>query len=179
MRNKVINQKAIISGRIAELYDYSRPLVQGYTGKRVGRANSAFTSEEVKEENRKKTAFRARATVRRMINANPQLNKFLTLTFAENLQDIETARYELKKFILRLIYRFPSFSYIEVIEFQKRGAVHFHILCNLEYVDVNELAKIWRNGFIKLNRIDNIDNLGAYVTKYMKKDNKNPRSPTI
>jgi S-adenosylmethionine:tRNA-ribosyltransferase-isomerase (queuine synthetase) len=61
------------------------------------------------------------------------------------------------------------------VEFQKRGAIHFHMLCNLPYVDVNELAKVWKNGFIKLNRLDNVDNVGAYITKYMTKDNVDAR----
>ena len=49
------------------------------------------------------------------------------------------------------------------------------MLCNLEYVPVKELAEIWGNGFVKINRIDNVDNVGAYMTKYMTKDNVDER----
>ena len=31
------------------------------------------------------------------------------------------------------------------------------------------MEDIWGNGFIKINAIDNVDNVGAYVCKYMTK----------
>lgn len=167
-------RRLIRSGNVIELYDYEKPVIRG-SGARRGRANQAFTSKETKQENRSKTANRARAKVRRIINANPQLNKFLTLTFAENVTDIDFAHTALDRFIKRLNRKYASFQYVCVIEFQERGAVHFHMLCNLPYVDVNALARVWGHGFIKLNRIDNVDNVGAYVTKYMTKENMDER----
>lgn len=172
---KLIYRKAIVSGNVLEVYEYEQPILKGDCRARSGRANAVFTSEETKQENRMKTASRARSYVRRFVNANPHLDKFLTLTFAENVTDIERANHEFKKFILRLGYLFPSLQYVKVTEFQARGAVHFHLLCNLPYVEVEQLAKIWGNGFIKLNRIDNVDNVGAYITKYMSKDSIDPR----
>lgn len=169
------NRRLILSGKILEVYEYEKPIAKGFETKRTGRANAPFSSEEVKAENRGKVANRARSYVRRMVNANPQLNKFLTLTFAENLTDLELARYEFDKFLKRLKTRFKGFQFVVVVEFQKRGAVHFHLLCNLPFVNVKELAKIWRHGFIRLNRIDNVDNVGAYVTKYMTKDSIDER----
>lgn len=168
-------RRLIRSGNVVELYDYEKSVIRGSGGARRGRANQAFTSMEVKQENRSKTANRARTKVRRIINANPQLNKFLTLTFAENVTDIDFAYMSLGSFIKCLNRRYPGFQYVCVIEFQKRGAIHFHLLCNLPFVDVNALAKLWGHGFIKLNRIDNVDNVGAYVTKYMTKDNMDER----
>ena len=151
------------------------PVLRGGTFSRKGRANAPFTSDETKRDNRNKTAARARTHVRRVVNANPQLNKFLTLTYAENMTDIDRARKELDNFFKRLKRQFPRFAYVCVIEFQKRGAVHFHLLCNLPFVDVKALAEVWGHGFIKLNRIDNVDNVGAYVTKYMTKENMDER----
>ena len=40
---------------------------------------------------------------------------------------------------------------------------------NLPYIQNKDLAAIWRNGYVKINRIDNVDNVGAYVCKYMTK----------
>jgi hypothetical protein len=58
-----------------------------------------------------------------------------------------------------------------VIEFQKRGAIHYHtVLFNLPYIENDFLAQVWKQGFIKVNRIEDVDNIGAYVTKYMTKD---------
>jgi hypothetical protein len=64
-------------------------------------------------------------------------------------------------------------KYVSVLEFQDkndRGAVHYHMICNLPYIKKSELAKIWGNGFVKINAIDKVDNVGAYVIKYMNKD---------
>lgn len=37
------------------------------------------------------------------------------------------------------------------------------------------MAAIWKNGYVKINRIDNVDNVGAYVCKYITKDNNDTR----
>jgi hypothetical protein len=59
-----------------------------------------------------------------------------------------------------------------VPEFTKKGRVHYHVIFyNLPYVKADKLASIWGQGFIKINKIDNCDNVGAYVSKYMTKDN--------
>jgi hypothetical protein len=173
---KFYNKRAIVSGNVIELIETEKPIFKGFTCRAIGRANASNTTAEQKQENRSKIASRARATVRRMANANSDtLKKFLTLTFAENMTDIKQARYAFDKFIKRLKTKFKQLQYIVVPEFQKRGAIHFHLLCNLPYVDSNELAQIWRQGFIKINKIDNVDNLGAYITKYMTKDSIDDR----
>lgn len=179
------NRQLTIAGNVVEFRNYENGVYKGVQTKsreRIGRKNAAHTSEETKAENRKKTAYRAKRYVRQIANANPQLNKFLTLTFAENQTDIKQARYEFEKFIKRLqTYSKKKFGksyqikYICVIEFQERGAVHFHLLCNLPYIAAEQLAEIWGNGFIKIERIDEIDNVGAYITKYMTKDNIDER----
>lgn len=177
-----IDKKVIISGNIHEVYEYERGYCKGYSAKNPqGRASQA--SEEDKEENRAKVLSRARKTVRRLINANigqygaEFTAKFLTLTFAEHVTDVESANYEFKKFIKRMNYRLFSskkavVKYLVVIEFTKIGRVHYHVvLFNVPYVKANEIADIWGNGFIKINKIENVDNVGAYVCKYMTKDN--------
>ena len=64
-----------------------------------------------------------------------------------------------------------NLRYTAVPEFQKRGAVHYHVvLYNLPYTKADVIAKVWGNGFIKINIIDDVDNIGAYVCKYMVKD---------
>lgn len=165
----------IVAGNVIEIYEYEKPICKGFAKRKVGRGNSLHTSQEVKAHNREKTAQRARAVVRRTANANPQLTKFLTLTYAENMTDLTKARKDFDKFVKRVKTHYATFQYIVVIEFQARGAVHFHLLCNLPFVDVNDLAKVWRYGFIKINKIDNVDNVGAYITKYMTKENVDNR----
>ena len=176
---KHYNFKAVLSGSIVELYEYENPILLGETYNRLGRSVEA--SEENKTRHRKCTLARAKHNVRRLINANidrwGERAKFLTLTFAENVQDIKQANYEFKKFRQRLEYEFDiKLKYVCVIEFQERGAIHYHVVFfNLPYVDAGYLASIWRNGFIKINAIEHVDNVGAYVTKYMTKDNDDER----
>ena len=44
------------------------------------------------------------------------------------------------------------------------------ILYNLtQKLDLDAFSKIWGHGFIKINAIDCVDNVGAYICKYMQK----------
>lgn len=171
---KCFSRKVIRAGNVFEVYRYEEPVLLG-SASRIGRGGAIHTTVEVKQDNRRKTASRARQTVIRTINANPELNKFLTLTFAQNVTDIDYARKEFALFVKRITYHYGKTEYVCVIEFQKRGAIHFHLLCDLPYVDVNELAKLWGHGFVKLNRIDDVQNVGAYVSKYMTKESMDER----
>ena len=176
MVNYGSNKKLIVSGNIAELYEYQYPIIKGLLSKRVGRKNAIYTDKATKQENRKKTQYRARKQVMRLINSNTfQMKKFVTLTFADNITDIKKANRSFKTFIQRLNYYLKKnhkqkIKYVAVIEFQKRGAIHYHLLCNAPYIENSILSDIWRNGFVRINQIENIDNVGAYITKYMNKD---------
>jgi hypothetical protein len=97
-------------------------------------------------------------------------DKFLTLTFAENITDVKVANKEFKKGIKRLRYLYPDLKYLAVIEFQERGAVHYHMLAKLPFIKNSKLAEIWGNGFVKIRQISHVDDVGRYVTKYMNKD---------
>jgi hypothetical protein len=187
MKEKKIYQiKYVVSGSVIERYTYEKNQFVGFEPKnKNGKNKNGITTSE----NRAFSLGRARKIVMRTINSNPCLNKFLTLTFEENITDLDYANNELKKWIKRVNYQVfktkkSEMKYVAVIEFQKRGAVHYHILCNLPYIDVNSLAETWGHGFIKLNRIkgdkgrfgsDECDNVGAYVCKYMTKDNDDER----
>lgn len=174
-----VKTKVIISGGVIEVYDYEKPVMKGYKSN-GGRDKEA--NEEGKEKNRKDSLRRARQEVRRIVNANvgaygEQLTaKFITLTFGDNVTDLDKANYELKKFIQRLNYlvygtKVANLRYTAVPEFQKRGAVHYHVVIyNLPYIKADVIEKVWGNGFIKINKIDDVDNVGAYICKYMVKD---------
>ena len=91
------------------------------------------------------------------------------MTSEENITDIKIANVEFKKFIQRLKWSREDFKYLAVIQFQERGAVHYHMLSDLPYIPKNELVKIWGKGFVKINEIKNVDNVGAYIIGYMNK----------
>lgn len=167
----IYDKKIIISGDVVEVYEYKKPVFEGYEiNHECGRCFEA--SEKDKHINREKVFNRAKREIRRIINANiSEYSKFVTLTFKENMTDIKKANYEFKKFKQRLeTYLKYKLQYVAVIEFQKRGAIHYHVVIfNAPYIKNKKLQEIWKNGFVKINCIDNCDNVGAYVCKYMTK----------
>jgi hypothetical protein len=180
-----VRSRVIVSGGVVEVYEYERPVYKGFKSK-GGRKHEADEEgkekKEGKEKNRKDALRRARQKVRRIVNANVGAYgehftaKFLTLTFGDNVTDLDQAHYEFKKFIQRMNYlvfgtKSGNLRYTAVPEFQKRGAVHYHVIFyNLPYTKADVIEKVWGNGFIKINKIDDVDNVGAYICKYMVKD---------
>lgn len=122
---------------------------------------------------------RRRDTIRRLAvsNFSSEHDKFLTLTFKENITDIKVANNLFKKFIMKLKYNYglDKLKYLAVIEFQKRGAIHYHVLLHIPYIPHKELQELWGHGFVFINAIKHVDNLGAYILKYMTKDNEDIR----
>lgn len=175
------SKKVVISGPIIELYEYEFTPKTTYINTN-GRAGSGMEiTEERSRLYRNAVLSRAKKKVRRLINANigkwGEWPKFLTLTFAEHITCVREANYEFKKFRQRLEYELKiKLKYVAVVEFQQSGRIHYHVVIfNMPYIDANRLASIWQNGYIKINAIDHVDNVGAYVTKYMTKDNDDPR----
>lgn len=183
MSVKSYKSKIVASGNIIEFYEYEKPVLEGYSDtKKSSSGRSVSANEFEKEVNRKKVLSRARRDLRRLINSNVNMyagftSKFITLTFKENLKDFSSANYEFKKFKQRLEDYFDKkLKYVVVPEFQKRGAIHYHVIFfNIPFIRSNVLSKIWNNGFVKVNKIDNVDNVGAYICKYMTKDNDDDR----
>lgn len=165
-------KKIIISGSIYEIYEYEKTI----TGK--GGHKEAENLEQ-QEKNYQNQNIRRRNNVRRLVCANFKNEdcKFLTLTFRDNITDIKTCNLEFKNFIKRLKYnyRLKNLKYVAVIEFQKRGAIHYHVMLSTPYIKQKDLQALWRNGFIYINKINNVDNLGAYLVKYMLKDTEDKR----
>lgn len=157
--------RVLKSGSIYEVYRYSKPVCWGYSsrgGRKVGHSEGL---------GRAKVLGRMRAQIRRLALANfDNRSRFVTLTFARNVTDLDEANGEFKRFIQRMRYRFGEFRYMAVIEFQKRGAVHYHVMTDWPFVRQSELGQIWGQGYVKVNRIDRVDNVGAYMVKYMTKD---------
>jgi len=145
-----VKSRVIISGSVIEVYEYEKPVMKGYKSN-GGRDKEA--NEERKEKNRKDSLRRARQDVRRTVNANVWaygehcLPKFLTLTFSDNVTDLDVAHYEFEKFVKRLNYlvfgvKKAILKYTAVPQFQERGAVHYHvILYNLPYTKADVIGK--------------------------------------
>lgn len=162
----------IRTGSIYELLDYEKTI--------FGKGGYKEVSDlEQRERNYQNQVKKRRDNVRRLACANFTKDncKFLTLTFKENITDIKKCNNEFKNFIKRLKYSYKinDLKYLAVIEFQKRGAIHYHCILNIPFIPQEELLKLWKNGLIWINRIDNVDNVGAYLVKYMTKDNADER----
>lgn len=85
------------------------------------------------------------------------------------------------------IFSWRSFSklrYLAVVEWQRDffhkdgighkedeakengGNVHYHLIVNIPYVDKEKIAELWGAGFIKIKRISDKKNVGAYFAKH-------------
>lgn len=100
---------------------------------------------------------------------------FITLTYAENMTDTKRLYEDGKNFIKRLRYKYKDVSrveYIAVVEPQARGAWHYHMLVKFPdveriYISHEELESLWRHGFVSVQDITNVDNIGAYLSAYL------------
>ena len=167
--------KVVVSGKQVEVFKYKKNVWRDYEATEKEPHNepkqlNIFQQLAIRKQKALFSLNRTRTEIRRLSNANPQLNKFMTLTFAKNITDLKEANYLFNKFILRLSYRYPDFEYLAVPEFQKRGAVHYHLLCNLPFIEKDALEYFWRHGMVDIKQIDDVNNVGAYVCKYLTKD---------
>jgi len=164
-----------------ELYQYEAPIIVGRKRKKriVRRRTKAEVMAEVKSNEdsefqmeimRDYSLRRTRSRITRLINANADMRTFITLTFKDNVVDLFEANYIFNKFTKRLKRQFPQLKYLAVPEFQKRGAVHYHVLINVDYIENAKLAEIWGQGFVMINKVQHINNLGLYISKYICKD---------
>lgn len=118
---------------------------------------------------------------------NPDMTNFVTLTYAKEDNTIEEVLYDVKQLIkkqTRANERLtPAGSgrltpkYIFVMEYQKRGSIHVHMITNnffslqVNANGYNELVH-WRKGFssvLSINDLDENFRPYLYLFKYMKK----------
>lgn len=98
---------------------------------------------------------------------------WITLTFGDNkiYNPIDLCPI-FEKFMKRLRYRKNDLKidYIYVPEPHEKGDWHIHLLLKADkklYIDNSELNELWGQGFVKVNRLENVDNIGAYVSAYL------------
>ena len=98
---------------------------------------------------------------------------WITLTFGEKkiYNPIELCPI-FEKFVKRLRYTYKDlkFDYIYVPEPHEKGDWHIHVLLKADkplYIQNQKLKEIWSHGFVKVNRLQDVDNIGAYVSAYL------------
>lgn len=159
--------KIIQSGKILEVFEYEKEPQKKAIFKKPRFQNTRKCRRSVQ---------RARISFVRLLQANLSTGTapiFLTLTMRE-IVPIKDAWREFTLFAQRLRNKVPRVVYVAVPEFQKRGAVHFHLLVwNLPNVTITSerstrtIAELWGNGFIDIVRTDGSPKLASYMAKYM------------
>jgi len=129
---------------------------------------------------------RARQNIYRLVEANVFRHGaykpiFATLTFKQNIESLREANQHYKYFIKKLNdYVGYNVKYVAVPEFQRRGAVHYHIVFfNLHFIDRLQFESLWSHGFTNIGYADSngnkINNVSAYLSKYLSKDTADKR----
>lgn len=189
--------KMFISGTTVETYEFQSPIyyrAEGQKGWWGGRGSGGTGGKDRTAESRKLTTNRGRNKLRRIINNNfdAATSKFITLTFSPrqvihtrdgrtfNFKHWENINHNSPKeckplftdFCRRMRDKYGRFKWAVVIEFQERGAVHYHMVVDIGDLNHDDTfsTDIWGHGFTLVTPIDCVDNVGSYVTSYMTKD---------
>ncbi len=168
--------KAIVSGKLVELYYFEVPLLLNHINKKTKRLELDRT-----EEYRERTANKGSFLIRRLLHSNfKTFDKFISLTFHNDnnfdISSLEACEKYKVEFLAKLKRSFKKdLKYIVVSEYQKRGAVHYHIVCDLPFVEKEKIQELFPYGFLDIRAIDNIDKKTFYLTKYITKNRKDPR----
>ena len=128
----------------------------------------------------KKGLYKTFANARAVINANvTDVSKvrWCTLTYAENMTDTKRLYEDFRDFNKRFQYYckthgYSKPEYIVMMEPQGRGAWHAHLLYiwqdqKAPYISNQDFREMWSHGFVRIKKLDNVDNVGAYLTAYL------------
>lgn len=132
-----------------------------------------------RKDNRK-GLYKTFANARAVINANVtdvEKVRWCTLTYKENMTDPKRLYKDFHDFNLRFqyyckIHGYSKPEYIVMMEPQGRGAWHVHLLYiwqdqKAPYIANQEFREMWCHGFVRIKKLDNVDNVGAYLTAYL------------
>lgn len=153
----------------------------GYSKVKRGGSQKDSSGEVNKEENKLRSLRRRRANVRRQC-LQMQAAYILTLTYHENMIDRKTALYHRQQFDRRMKeIHGDQWLFLAVMERQKRGAWHHHIVTAFQ-VDREVVLREWRMvtgdptitqvdvGFKPNGKGNCYSKCASYVAKYVGKD---------
>ena len=187
--------KIVKSKNLVEVYRYEKPVVLNQPKYKTKieknlddfpelKAQREAENQRRKEEYKRRSAIMAVNNIKRIVDCNftAKRSKFITLAFNDNndfdIKNLAQTHKAFKIFIQRFTRFFPKLRYVAVAEFQDktgRGAVHYHMICNIPYTPKEKIAEIWQYGFIKIRDIKRVGSVGAYLAKYMSKNYKDTR----
>ena len=176
--------------------DENLELLKGKNDLNIKNINTDNLTKMENKKNKidKKNINRSKLQCQRLAKCNAnEWKSFITLTFEDNLKDIEHANKKFRVYITSIQRVYKDFKYICVPEFQKRGAVHYHLLTNIEcnselipkrpqkklyspsfktwkILDYYDL-KYWNSGYSEADNVTgDIKKIVGYISKYMTKD---------
>ena len=171
--------RVVVSGDVVEVYKYSVPIPCGRT--RDYEIVRDKSREEEGGEKRTDSLYRSRMNIRRLIWANQgPYTKFLTLTYAETTLALKKVHRDVQTFVQSMKRKGFPLKYVYVLEHQRErgekegneGCLHVHMVVFVDrFIPLDVLRSCWKHGFVGIEKIDNVRNLGAYVCKYITKDN--------
>lgn len=197
------NTRILLYGNKAQVKQYSKTLYRLKKGMEQDKVKELTPTEKQTPKTHENRVIRDDSISRTMqkaeviIECNKELWKtFITLTFKDNITDLTYANKEFNKWTKSILRVKKDFKYFCVPEFQKRGAVHYHMFTNLDVDtelipkrEVKELynsekntttkleyydIKYWNNGYSSafdiVNGVDENFKLVSYMAKYMYKD---------
>jgi len=167
-----INKILLKSGRYYETRDYKFPIVRGLTPTPKPR------SDDPSPFRRSDSVHRARKSLVRKVLANAVSQKplFFTFTYVTNMEDYERAVNDIKAFIQGMSEVYGKIKYVYVLERQKRGAWHVHMLIfDRNFLQIRAVRSIWQETIGEKARVhvvptNNAKHCAFYFAKYMGKD---------
>ena len=182
---KLYNFKIIESGNRVEVYAINGTITEGGESKNIDGRRGAKGNTKGSKARRQQTLYEARNNIIRLVNCNNDMIVFCTLTYADNMQDLKKSRNDLQYFFQKLHKDYEYLKYLWVMEYQERGAIHFHILLNID-LPIKHLngrksnnhkeleqcfnKKYWNRGFIDLKKLDDNNQAAKYIATYLVKD---------
>ena len=185
------NLKIINSGnkRVEVYYSKNYKIKTGEVKKKSGQVRKEKSEEQVKYEKKKNKLTNlnnSRNKINRLIASNPELDKFITLTYSESVS-MEESKKHLAYFFTKLRRKQNRLKYIWVLEFQGNGNIHYHILTNFKInIDTNKYkksekhknverefaAEFWKYGFVDIRdlKAEGNTNVAKYLTAYITKE---------
>lgn len=179
------SEKLIIAGKYFHHYSYSKPIFYGAEAQ-SRRKTITRRSQDLSQRN-DSNIYRTKKAIKLLLQANTSRESFdknsvsrplfITLTFAENVQEVAKANLLFTKFIKVLNYRAfgekkAILKYLTVIEFQARGAIHYHSIF-FNPLNISKFYDLvhssWIHGHCHLKHIKNQQHLINYVHKDLTK----------
>jgi len=181
---KKSNKRLLICNKTVKLIEYQKSYFYNFPPSPRKSFHYVDSENKIVNDRRLDNSIRSKNLVKNLVLSNCQYYKqmplFITFTFADNIDDPKDANPEWTKFIKRfntflISLRYQKCKYLTVIEFQKRGAVHYHCLFfNIPFIPnlKIKMAEIWALGFITIKSLKDINDdnhLANYISKYMTK----------